>query len=140
MASGQGQTAETIEKTKQQIRGLVGEIAQLSKSDMEPEEFYAAFLQRVVQALAAVGGAVWVLGEGKKPQLAYQINISPKLLDTESDEAEQALPPARLHHRQQARASSCRRSRARATSGWAATPRGSCSSSIRWATTTRSRG
>jgi len=57
MASGQTQvSAETIEKTKQQIRGLVGEIAQLSKSDLGPEEFYSAFLQRVVQALAAVGG------------------------------------------------------------------------------------
>jgi multidrug efflux pump subunit AcrA (membrane-fusion protein) len=88
MASGQTQvSAETIEKTKQQIRGLVGEIAQLSKSDLGAEEFYAAFLQRVVQALAAVGGAVWVLGEGRKPQLGYQINISPKLLDKESDEA-----------------------------------------------------
>jgi len=88
MASGQTQvSAETIEKTKQQIRGLVGEIAQLAKSDLGPEEFYAAFLQRVVQALAAVGGAVWVLGEGKKPQLSYQINLSPKLLDTESEEA-----------------------------------------------------
>jgi multidrug efflux pump subunit AcrA (membrane-fusion protein) len=88
MASGHTQvSAETIEKTKQQIRGLVGEIAQLAKSDLGPEEFYAAFLQRVVQALAAVGGAVWVLGEGKKPQLSYQINLSPKLLDTESDEA-----------------------------------------------------
>lgn len=88
MASGHTQvSAETIEKTKQQIRGLVGEIAQLAKSDLGPEEFYAAFLQRVVQALAAVGGAVWVLGEGRKPQLSYQINISEKLLDKESDEA-----------------------------------------------------
>src|SRR5688500_14401444 len=88
MSAGSSQvSSETIEKTKQQIRGLVGEIAQLSKSDLAPEEFYAAFLQRVVQALAAVGGAVWVLGEGKKPQLSYQINISPKLLDKESDEA-----------------------------------------------------
>src|SRR5258705_12262328 len=88
MASGQSQgSAETIEKTKQQIRGLVSEIAQLSKSDLGPEEFYSAFLQRVVQALAAVGGAVWVLGEGKKPQLSYQINISEKLLDIESEEA-----------------------------------------------------
>jgi biotin carboxyl carrier protein len=80
-------SAETIEKTKQQIRGLVGEIAQLSKSDLGPEEFYSAFLQRVVQALAAVGGAVWVLGEGKKPELSYQINISEKLLDKESEDA-----------------------------------------------------
>ena len=51
MASGQTQvSAETIEKTKQQIRGLVSEIAQLSKSDLGPEEFYSGFLQRVVQA------------------------------------------------------------------------------------------
>ena len=41
-----------------------------------------------MQALAAVGGAVWVLGEGKKPQLSYQINISDKLLDSESEEAQ----------------------------------------------------
>src|SRR5437868_3757550 len=89
MASGQTQvSAETIEKTKQQIRGLVSEIAQLSKSDLGPEEFYSGFLQRVVQALAAVGGAVWVLGEGRKPQLSYQINISEKLLDTDSEDAQ----------------------------------------------------
>lgn len=88
MASGQSQvSSETIEKTKQQIRGLVGEIAQLAKSEMQPDEFYSAFLQRVVQALAAKGGAIWVLGEGKRPELAYQIDISPTLLDKESDEA-----------------------------------------------------
>jgi multidrug efflux pump subunit AcrA (membrane-fusion protein) len=88
MSAGSSQvSSETIEKTKQQIRGLVGEIAQLSKSDLAPEEFYAAFLQRVVQALAAVGGAMWILGEGRKPQLTYQINLSEKLLDTESEEA-----------------------------------------------------
>lgn len=89
MATGQSQvSSDSVEKTKQQIRGLVGEIAQLSKSDLEGEEFFAAFLQKVVQALAAVGGAVWVIGEGKKPQLAYQINLSPNLLDKESEQAD----------------------------------------------------
>ena len=51
----QEERGDSLEKTKQQIRGLVGEIAQLSKSDLSPEEYYAAFLQRVIQALAAVG-------------------------------------------------------------------------------------
>lgn len=89
MASGQTQaSSETFEKTKQQIRGLVGEIAQLSKSDLGEEEYYALFLQKIVQAMAAVGGAVWTLGEGKKPQLAYQINLSQKLLEAESEEAD----------------------------------------------------
>ncbi|MCI0358479.1 MAG: GAF domain-containing protein, partial [Planctomycetaceae bacterium] len=87
MSAGQVSSQESIEKTKQQIRGLVGEIAQLSKSDMPAEEFYAAFLQRVVQALAAVGGAMWILGEGRKPQIGYQINLSEKLLDATSEEA-----------------------------------------------------
>jgi multidrug efflux pump subunit AcrA (membrane-fusion protein) len=88
MSAGQSQvSSDSIEKTKQQIRGLVGEIAQLSKSDLPPEEFYAAFLQRVVQALAAVGGAMWILGEGRKPQIGYQIGLSEKLLDADSDEA-----------------------------------------------------
>lgn len=77
----------TVEQTKQQIRTLVGEIAQLSKSDVDAEEYYAAFMQRIVSALAAVGGAVWLLGEGKRPELAYQINISESLLRPGSDEA-----------------------------------------------------
>ena len=78
---------ESIEQTKQQIRTLVAEISQLSKSDIGPEEYYAAFLQRIVSALAAVGGAVWMMAEGRRLQLAYQINISQGLLDNSSDEA-----------------------------------------------------
>ncbi len=79
---------DSIDKAKQQIRGLVGEIAQLSKSDMSPEEYHAAFLQRVIQALAAVGGAIWILGEGNRPQLSYQVNLSPNLLEKDSEEAD----------------------------------------------------
>jgi multidrug efflux pump subunit AcrA (membrane-fusion protein) len=89
MSTMQSQTpSDEFEKAKHQIRGLIGEIAQLAKSDLQPEEFYAAFLQRVVQALAAVGGAVWLLGEGRRPTLAYQINLSPTLLDPESEDAD----------------------------------------------------
>ncbi len=79
--------AETIEQTKQQIRSLVSEISQLSKSDIGAEEYYAAFLQRVVSALAAVGGAIWLVEEGRRLQLAYQINLSQTLLDSSSDDA-----------------------------------------------------
>ncbi len=41
---------QAVDQTKQQIRGLVSEIAQLAKSDMNAEEFYAAFMQRIVSA------------------------------------------------------------------------------------------
>ncbi|MBP86769.1 MAG: hemolysin D [Planctomycetaceae bacterium] len=83
--------SETIEQTKQQIRSLVSEISQLSKSDIGPEEYYASFLQRVVSALAAVGGAVWLLAEGRRLQLAYQINLSQALLDSSSDDSSRHL-------------------------------------------------
>ncbi len=79
--------SETIEQTKQQIRSLVSEISQLSKSDITAEEYYAAFLQRIVQALAAAGGAIWIAGEGRRLQLTYQINIDEMLLDASSDGA-----------------------------------------------------
>ncbi len=79
--------ADTIEQTKQQIRGLVSEIAQLSKSELGPDEFYPAFLQRIVSALAAIGGAVWVIRDGRRLDLAYQIKMSETLLAPESEDA-----------------------------------------------------
>lgn len=82
---------ETIEQTKQQIRGLVGEIAQLAKSELSADQFYAEFLKRVVDALAAVGGAVWTLAEGGRPKLQYQINLSETLLDPDSDDTARHL-------------------------------------------------
>ncbi len=83
--------AQTVEQTKQQIRSLVSEIAQLSKSDVSAEEYYAAFMQRIVSALAAVGGAVWILGESRHPELTYQINLSETLLNPSSDEADRHI-------------------------------------------------
>jgi multidrug efflux pump subunit AcrA (membrane-fusion protein) len=66
---------QLIEQTKQQIRSLVAEIAQLTKTEVAPEEFYGQFLPRVVSALAAVGGAVWTLNPEGRLALQYQINI-----------------------------------------------------------------
>jgi multidrug efflux pump subunit AcrA (membrane-fusion protein) len=83
--------AETIERTKQQIRSLVNEISQLSKSELTAEEYYAAFLQRIVSALAAVGGAIWLASQGRRMELAYQINISDTLMDSASDDATRHL-------------------------------------------------
>lgn len=82
---------KTIEQTKQQIRGLVAEIAQLAKSDLPPEEFYPAFLSRVIQSLAAVGGAIWTVGEGGRLEKQCQQNLSETLLDPHSEETAQHL-------------------------------------------------
>ena len=63
-----------IAQSELQIRTLLNEIAQLSKNDIPPDEFHAEFLRRVVTALGAVGGALWIL-DGNALTLAYQINF-----------------------------------------------------------------
>ena len=75
MSSDQSLDAQLIEQTKQQIRALVNEIAQLSKSGMAPANYYGEFLPRVVSALAAVGGVVWALEESDRLALQFQVNL-----------------------------------------------------------------
>lgn len=78
---------ETVEQTKQQIRGLINEIAELSRSEAAAEEFYPAVLKRIVDALAAVGGAIWLLDEDGALKLSYQINVNQELLEAENEDA-----------------------------------------------------
>ncbi|MCC6123706.1 MAG: hemolysin D [Pirellulales bacterium] len=87
MSTEQSINPNLIEQTKQQIRALVAEIAQLAKEDIAPEEFYGGFLTRVVSALAAVGGAVWTTNEEGRLALQYQINLQETRL-RESEEAQ----------------------------------------------------
>ena len=74
-----------VAETKNEIRVLVQEISELAQADISATEFYAAFLPRVVSALAAVGGAVWRVGEGGRLQLAYASNLAAAGIDPQLD-------------------------------------------------------
>ncbi|GAB5402444.1 MAG: HlyD family efflux transporter periplasmic adaptor subunit [Aureliella sp.] len=78
---------ETVEQTKQQIRSLINEIAELSRSDSPGEEYFPAVLKRIVDALAAVGGAIWLLDDEGSLKLSYQINVNQNLLEADSEDA-----------------------------------------------------
>ena len=78
---------QTVEETKAQIRGLVNEIAALAKSGATAEEFYPELLSRVITALAAAGGAIWLLDDDKQLKLQYQINAEPSVLADDTDDA-----------------------------------------------------
>ncbi|MBW3599273.1 MAG: hemolysin D, partial [Planctomycetes bacterium] len=65
-----------VEDTRREIRNLINEITQLSQSDIPLEDFCEGFLSRVVSALAAVGGAIWILDENRRPRLQYQVNLA----------------------------------------------------------------
>ena len=85
MASGPSD--ENVENTKRHIRTLVNEITELSKSDAKSAEYYPAVLQRIISALAAAGGAIWLVdGEGNM-RLAHQIQMDPSLMQANNQEA-----------------------------------------------------
>ncbi len=60
---------------RQQIRMIVREIEALARTDVPPAEFCEGYLARIVAAMAAEGGAVWMVGEGGRIELVYQINL-----------------------------------------------------------------
>ncbi len=67
--------ADQVERAKREIQSLVQEIAELSRSQIEPAAFYDAMLNKVVAALAAPGGAVWTIADSGVLQLVYHINF-----------------------------------------------------------------
>ncbi len=81
-ASGSSVAAENhidqdlVQQSRVEIRRLVREITRLCQSDMALDDFYEAFLGRVVSALAAVGGAVWLRDTQGQIRLRYQINLA----------------------------------------------------------------
>jgi transcriptional regulator with GAF, ATPase, and Fis domain len=88
MSTEQPVDPDLVEQTKQQIRNLVREIAQLSKSELSPLDFYEQVLNRVVSALAAVGGAIWTVGEGGRLELEYQMNLrETRLAESQENQA-----------------------------------------------------
>lgn len=75
---------QLIDRTKQQIRTLVNEIAQLAKSDCSVEDFYQGFLTRTTGALASEGGAIWIRPTVDDPlKLHYHINLKNSVLATD---------------------------------------------------------
>src|SRR5580704_14691918 len=74
-----------IEDARRQISTLVAEIADLSRKNLSPGQFYEQFLNRLVSALAAIGGVVWTAGENNQLALQYQMNLQHTgLLESES--------------------------------------------------------
>ena len=81
-----------VQRAKQEIQALVQEVVELSKSEVEPTEFYAALMDKSVSALAAVGGVVWTREEGAGLQLEYQVNLQQTgLADSETAQRQHGM-------------------------------------------------
>lgn len=88
MSAGPNPSTEQVEQIRRQINRLAEEIARLSETELAPSEYYNEFLQRVVAALAAPAGAVWLRTAQGNLQLQFQINIRQVGLD-QSDTSRQ---------------------------------------------------
>ena len=72
---------QLVDRTKQQIRTLVNEIAQLAKSDCTVDDFYQGFLTRTMGALASEAGAIWIRSATDQPlRPHYHINLKNTVL------------------------------------------------------------
>src|SRR6188508_3414481 len=76
---------DAVERARLQIRRLVEEISACSEQSLEAPAYFATFLPRVVEALAAVGGAVWQPHSDGSIQLVHQVNLKSTLLDNEGE-------------------------------------------------------
>ena len=71
-----------IEQARRQINRLAEEIAHLSEMELAPAEYYGEFLQRLLNAIAAPAGAVWLRTQQGNLQLQYQQNMRQVGLDS----------------------------------------------------------
>ena len=75
MSSYQAYSETELAEARRQIDTLVAEIADLSRKNLAPGQFYEQFLTRLVSALAAIGGVVWTAGENNQLSLQYHMNL-----------------------------------------------------------------
>ncbi len=70
-----GPDEEAVRQAKAEIQSLIQEIDDLSRTEIEPTDFYAALLEKSISALAAIGGVVWTFDSGAGFKLEYQVNL-----------------------------------------------------------------
>lgn len=64
-----------LEETRRHINRLIEEIARLSEADIGASEYFGEVLKRVLTAMAAPAGAVWVRSPGGGLHVGFQVNL-----------------------------------------------------------------
>lgn len=90
MAEQQQIDPRLLDQTKREIARLLDEIGEFADRDVSAAEFYAEYLRRVSNALAARATALWLKTPQGNLQLQYQLNLQSIALDAD--------PAVRTHH------------------------------------------
>ena len=68
-------TDENLKKVRERVMQLAREIEQMSGQELPPPLYFQEFLTRVVTAVGARAGAVWLLDESGRLNLTAQMNL-----------------------------------------------------------------
>jgi hypothetical protein len=82
-------TANNMDQERQRVGRLLDEIARLCEAEIPPAGFFGEMLKRLLDALSAPAGAVWLRTGQGNIQLQYHINIKQSGMD-KSEQARQA--------------------------------------------------
>ncbi|MCA9084420.1 MAG: hypothetical protein KDA81_10210 [Planctomycetaceae bacterium] len=75
MSEPAGQNDENLRRVREKVMQLAREIEKMSGEEIPPNVFYPEFLTRVVTAVGARAGAVWLLEGGSRLSLAAEVNL-----------------------------------------------------------------
>lgn len=70
------QTNNQLEQERARVSRLLDEVAQMCESDILPTVFFGEMLRRLLDAIGAVGGAVWIRASQGNVELRSQINFA----------------------------------------------------------------
>ncbi len=68
-------TDENLRRVREKVMQLAREIEQMSGENLPPQTYFQEFLNRVVMAIGARAGAVWMLDESSRLGLVAQANL-----------------------------------------------------------------
>lgn len=64
-----------VEKVRERVLQLAREIESLARSEVPAEDFFSQFLEKLVKALGADAGAVWLLEDGQRLGLKAEMGL-----------------------------------------------------------------
>jgi len=64
-----------LNQVRERVRQLAREIEELAGSAVPEEVFYTEFLRRLVLAMGAQAGVIWLLEDNRQIRLAYELNL-----------------------------------------------------------------
>ncbi len=73
--AGPSSSEDNLRRVREKVMQLAREVEQMSGEDVPPNIFFQEFLTRVVTAIGARAGAVWLMDEGNRLNLAAQVNL-----------------------------------------------------------------